>query len=381
MVKFNTLLVRGGRPDDNSTGAVNVPIYNSSTFRYPKLGSDVKWDYERSGNPTRDAVEEVCAELENGDRGFAFSSGMAAIHAALALFKPGDHIIIGDNIYGGTFRLVNDFLKPRGLEFTEVDTQNVEAVAAAFKPNTKGVYFEPVTNPLLKVSSVKEIAKVAHEHDALVVVDNTFLTPYLQKPLDLGADVVLHSATKYLGGHSDFTAGMIVTKTKELSDRVYAVQNTIGAVLAPQEANLLRRGIQTLNLRMDRHIQNAEKIITYLESNPKVSRIYYPTVDKSSQDYKIISDEAKGAGGVLSFEIKDGLDAAKFVNSLQLIILAVSLGAAESLVEVPAFMSHFEIPKPERLKMGIKDELIRLSVGLEDADDLIVDLDQAFDKI
>lgn len=381
MVKFNTLLVRGGRPDDNSTGAVNVPIYNSSTFRYPKLGSDVKWDYERSGNPTRDAVEEVCAELENGDRGFAFSSGMAAIHAALALFKPGDHIIIGDNIYGGTFRLVNDFLKPRGLEFTEVDTQNVDAVAAAFKPNTKGVYFEPVTNPLLKVSSVKQIAKVAHEHDALVVVDNTFLTPYLQKPLDLGADVVLHSATKYLGGHSDFTAGMIVTKTKELSDRVYAVQNTIGAVLAPQEANLLRRGIQTLNLRMDRHIQNAEKIIAYLESNPKVSRIYYPTVDKSSQDYRIISDEAKGAGGVLSFEIKDGLDAAKFVNSLQLIILAVSLGAAESLVEVPAFMSHFEIPKPERLKMGIKDELIRLSVGLEDADDLIADLDQAFDKI
>ncbi|MEE8825281.1 cystathionine beta-lyase [Lentilactobacillus sunkii] len=381
MVKFNTLLVRGGRPDDNSTGAVNVPIYNSSTFRYPKLGSDVKWDYERSGNPTRDAVEEVCAELENGDRGFAFSSGMAAIHAALALFKPGDHIIIGDNIYGGTFRLVNDFLKPRGLEFTEVDTQNVDAVAAAFKPNTKGVYFEPVTNPLLKVSSVKQIAKVAHEHDALVVVDNTFLTPYLQKPLDLGADVVLHSATKYLGGHSDFTAGMIVTKTKELSDRVYAVQNTIGAVLAPQEANLLRRGIQTLNLRMDRHIQNAEKIIAYLESNPKVSRIYYPTVDKSSQDYQIISDEAKGAGGVLSFEIKDGLDATKFVNSLQLIILAVSLGAAESLVEVPAFMSHFEIPKPERLKMGIKDELIRLSVGLEDADDLIADLDQAFDKI
>ncbi|KRK87602.1 trans-sulfuration enzyme family protein [Lentilactobacillus sunkii] len=381
MVKFNTLLVRGGRPDDNSTGAVNVPIYNSSTFRYPKLGSDVKWDYERSGNPTRDAVEEVCAELENGDRGFAFSSGMAAIHAALALFKPGDHIIIGDNIYGGTFRLVNDFLKPRGLEFTEVDTQNVDAVAAAFKPNTKGVYFEPVTNPLLKVSSVKQIAKVAHQHDALVVVDNTFLTPYLQKPLDLGADVVLHSATKYLGGHSDFTAGMIVTKTKELSDRVYAVQNTIGAVLAPQEANLLRRGIQTLNLRMDRHIQNAEKIIAYLESNPKVSRIYYPTADKSSQDYKIINDEAEGAGGVLSFEIKDGLDAAKFVNSLQLIILAVSLGAAESLVEVPAFMSHFEIPKPERLKMGIKDELIRLSVGLEDADDLIADLDQAFDKI
>lgn len=381
MVKFNTLLVRGGRPNDNSTGAVNVPIYNSSTFRYPKLGADVKWDYERSGNPTRDAVEDVCAKLENGDRGFTFSSGMAAIHAALALFKPGDHLIIGDNIYGGTFRLVNDFLKPRGLEFTEVDTQDADAVAAAFKPNTKGVYFEPVTNPLLKVSSVKQISQIAHQHNALVVVDNTFLTPYLQRPLDLGADVVLHSATKYLGGHSDFTAGMIVTKTKDLSDQIYAIQNTIGAVLAPQEANLLRRGIQTLNIRMDRHIQNAEKIIAYLQSNPKVAKIYYPTVDKASQDYQIISDEAKGAGGVLSFEVQPGLDAAKFVNSLQLIILAVSLGAAESLVEVPAFMSHFEIPKPERLKMGIQDELIRLSVGLEDADDLIADLDQAFQQI
>lgn len=381
MVKFNTLLVRGGKPDDNNTGAVNVPIYNSSTFRYLKLGTDVRWDYERSGNPTRDAVENVCAELENGDRGFAFSSGMAAIHAALSLFKPGDHIIIGDNIYGGTFRLVNDFLKPRGIEFSEVDTQDVQAVEAAFQKNTKAVYFETVTNPLLKVSSVKQLAQVAHQHHAMVIVDNTFLTPYLQRPLDLGADLVLHSATKYLGGHSDFTAGIIVTKTKELSDQVYTLQNSIGAVLAPQEANLLRRGIQTLNIRMDRHIQNAQKIIDYLLSNPKVGKVYYPTVDKSSEDYQIITDEANGVGGVLSFELQDGLDAAKFVNSLKLIILAVSLGAAESLVEVPAFMSHFEIPKPQRLEMGIKDELIRLSVGLEDADDLIADLDQAFAKI
>lgn len=323
----------------------------------------------------------MCAELENGDRGFAFSSGMAAIHAALSLFKPGDHIIIGDNIYGGTFRLVNDFLKPRGIKFSEVDTQNIQALEEAFTPETKAVYFETVTNPLLKVSSVKQISKVAHEHDAMVIVDNTFLTPYLQKPLDLGADLVLHSATKYLGGHSDMTAGIIVTRTKELSDKVYTLQNSIGAILAPQEANLLRRGIQTLNLRMDRHIANAKKIIKYLERSDKVGRVYYPTVDKNSIDYAIIKDEARGAGGVLSFELKDGLDAAKFVNSLQLIILAVSLGAAESLVEVPAFMSHFEIPKPDRLAMGIKDELIRLSVGLEDADDLIADLDQAFKKI
>lgn len=381
MVKFNTLLVRGGKPDDNHTGAVNVPIYNSSTFRYPKLGAPVRWDYERSGNPTRDNVENVCAELEDGDRGFAFSSGMAAIHAALSLFKPGDHIIIGDNIYGGTFRLVNDFLKPRGIKFTAVDTQNVNAVENAFTPATKAVYFEPITNPLLKVSSVQEISKVAHEHDALVIVDNTFLTPYLQRPLDLGADLVLHSATKYLGGHSDIMAGIIVTKGQQLCDQVYNLQNSIGAVLAPQEANLLRRGIQTLNIRMDRHLANAKKITKYLEANDKVARVYYPTVDKNSRDYRIMKREANGAGGVLSFELKDGLDAAKFVNSLKLIILAVSLGAAESLIEVPAFMSHFEIPKPRRLEMGIKDELIRLSVGLEDVDDLIADLDQAFAKI
>ncbi|KRM05485.1 cystathionine gamma-lyase [Lentilactobacillus farraginis DSM 18382 = JCM 14108] len=381
LTKFNTLLVRGGKPDDNHTGAVNVPIYNSSTYRYPKLGSDVRWDYERSGNPTRDNVENVCAELENGDRGFAFSSGMAAIHAALSLFKPGDHLVIGDNIYGGTFRLVNDFLKPRGIKFTAVDTQDLQAVEAAFTPATKAVYFETVTNPLLKVSSVKQISRLAHQHNAMVIVDNTFLTPYLQKPLNLGADLVLHSATKYLGGHSDIMAGIIVTKNKALSDRVYKLQNSIGAVLAPQEANLLRRGIQTLNLRMDRHISNAKKIIKYLERNDKVGRVYYPTVDKNSTDYAIIKDEARGAGGVLSFELKDGLDAAKFVNSLQLIILAVSLGAAESLVEVPAFMSHFEIPKPRRLEMGIKDELIRLSVGLEDVDDLIADLEQAFERL
>ncbi|WP_283679975.1 PLP-dependent aspartate aminotransferase family protein [Lentilactobacillus sp. Marseille-Q4993] len=381
MVKFNTLLVRGGAVDDNNTGAVNVPIYNSSTYRYPHLGDQVEYDYERSGNPTRAAVEKVCAELENGDRGFAFSSGMAAIHAALALFKPGDHILIGDNIYGGTFRLINDFLKPRGVEFTEVDTTSPDEVEEAIQDNTKAIYFETLTNPLLRVSSVKDIAAVAHENGLLTIVDNTFLSPYLQQPLNLGADVVVHSATKYLGGHSDFVAGIVVTKTPELSKQIYDVQNTIGAVLAPQEANLLRRGIQTLNLRMDRHLSNTQRIIEYLETSSKVAKINYPTVDKESADYQIVEDETNGAGGVLSFELKEGLDVKKFVNNLHLFILAVSLGAAESLIEVPAFMSHFEIPKPERLEMGIKDELIRVSVGLEDADDLIADLEQAFKLI
>ncbi|GAY72568.1 trans-sulfuration enzyme family protein [Lentilactobacillus kosonis] len=363
MVKFNTLLVRGGDVHDNDTGAVNVPVYNSSTY------------------PTRNSVETLCAELENGDRGFAFSSGMAAIHAALSIFKPGDHVIIGDNIYGGTFRLVNDFLKPMGIEFSEVDTRDINAVKAAITPATKAIYFEPVTNPLLHVSSVKQISAVAKNHDLLVIVDNTFLSPYLQQPLDLGADMVVHSATKYLSGHSDIMAGIVVTKGKELGERVYLTQNAVGAVLAPQEASILRRGIQTLNIRMDRHLENTQKIIDYLQKSPKVAKINYPTIDKTSVEYKIIRDETHGAGGVLSFELQPGLDAKEFVNNLNLFVLAVSLGAAESLVEVPAFMSHFEIPKPERLKMGIKDELIRLSIGLEDISDLTADLDTAFAKI
>ncbi|AQW21255.1 cystathionine beta-lyase [Lentilactobacillus curieae] len=381
MTKFNTLLVRGGDVHDNNTGAVNVPVYNSSTYRYPKLGQQVEYDYERSGNPTRALVEMVCVELEKGDRGFAFSSGMAAIHAALSIFKPGDHIVIGDNIYGGTFRLVNDFLKPMGIEFSEVDTRDLNAVKAAITPSTKAIYFETLTNPLLHVSSVKQISKIAKAHGALTIVDNTFLSPYLQQPLDLGADMVVHSATKYLGGHSDIMAGMVVTKGKELGEKVYLTQNSIGAVLAPQEASTLRRGIQTLNLRMDRHLENTNKVIDYLRANPKVAKINYPTLDQDSEAYAIIKDETNGAGGVLSFELQPGLDSREFVNNLSLFVLAVSLGAAESLVEVPAFMSHFEIPKPERLKMGIKDELIRLSIGLEDADDLIADLDAAFSKI
>ncbi|WP_268912136.1 trans-sulfuration enzyme family protein [Lentilactobacillus sp. SPB1-3] len=380
-MKFNTLLVRGGNVNDNNTGAVNVPVYNSSTYRYPKLGAEVEYDYERSGNPTRNSVETLCADLENGDRGFAFSSGMAAIHAALSIFKPGDHVIIGDNIYGGTFRLVNDFLKPMGIKFSEVDTRDIDAVSAAITPDTKAIYFETVTNPLLHVSSVKRISEVAKKHDLLVIVDNTFLSPYLQQPLDLGADMVVHSATKYLSGHSDIMAGIVVTKGKELGERVYLTQNAVGAVLAPQEASILRRGIQTLNIRMDRHLENTQKIIEYLQANPKVAKINYPTIDETSSEYEITKNETKGAGGVLSFELQPGLDAREFVNNLNLFVLAVSLGAAESLVEVPAFMSHFEIPKPERLKMGIKDELIRLSIGLEDISDLTSDLDNAFAKI
>ena len=380
-LKTDSILIHGGIDGDVTTGAVNIPVYQTSTYKQDGLGVTRGWEYSRTGNPTRDALERLIAELEHGKYGFAFASGLAAINTVLSLFKSGDKLVVSDNIYGGTFRILENVFSNFGIAYEIVNTSDLQKVEDAIDEDVKAVFIESPANPLLTVTDIEAVAKIAHEHGKLLIVDNTFLTPYLQRPLDLGADVVLHSATKYLGGHSDFTAGMIVTKTKDLSDQIYAIQNTIGAVLAPQEANLLRRGIQTLNIRMDRHIQNAEKIIAYLQSNPKVAKIYYPTVDKTSQDYQIISDEAKGAGGVLSFEVQPGLDAAKFVNSLQLIILAVSLGAAESLVEVPAFMSHFEIPKPERLKMGIQDELIRLSVVLEDADDLIADLDQAFQQI
>ena len=381
MVSLNTLLVHGGKINDNLTGAVNVPIYNSSTYKYPKLKQNLHWDYERSGNPTREAVEKVCTELEDGDRGFAFASGMAAIQAALSLFKAGDHIIVGKDIYGGTFRLIDHFLKPNGISITPVDTSDLKAVSKAFKKNTRAIYFETVTNPLLQVTSVKKIARLAHRHKALVLVDNTFLSPYLQKPLQLGADLVIHSATKYLSGHSDLTAGIIVTKDKPLSDKVYLAQNAIGAVLAPQEANLLRRGIQTLGLRLDRHLENTKKVLRYLKVNPAVKKIYYPTIDSHSSAYTISKQETKAPGAVLSFELQDRYSSVSFVNALRLFTLACSLGSVESLVEVPAFMSHGEVPKAKRLQMGIKDNLIRLSIGIEDSQDIISDLRLAFSKV
>jgi len=274
MTEFNTKLVHGKAQKDNNTGAVNVPVYNSSTYIYPSVEAKVKYDYARSGNPTRNYLEEQVASLENGYRGFAFSSGSAAIHAVLAIFKPGDHIIVGKEIYGGTFRLINGFLKRWQLECTAVDTQNPTEIEAAIKPNTKAIYFESFTNPLLHVTSVKATAEVASKHHILTIVDNTFLSPYLQRPLDLGADIVIHSATKYLSGHSDVIAGMVVAKDKALSDRIYFNQNAIGSTLSPEDSNLVRRGIQTLSVRMDRHLENAQKIVEFLQSRAEIAKIY-----------------------------------------------------------------------------------------------------------
>jgi Cystathionine beta-lyases/cystathionine gamma-synthases len=380
MTEFDTKLVHGTPQKDNNTGAVNVPVYNSSTYIYPSVDAKVKYDYARSGNPTRNYLEQQVAELENGYRGFAFSSGSAAIHAVLAIFKPGDHLIIGKEIYGGTFRIINEFFKRWNLEFTAVDTQNPEEIEEAIKSNTKAIYFESFTNPLLHVTSVKKTAEVAKKHHLLTIVDNTFLSPYLQRPLDLGADIVIHSATKYLSGHSDVIAGMAVVKDAKIAERIYFNQNAIGSTLSPEDSNLVRRGIQTLAVRMDRHLSNAQKIVEFLQGRSEIAKIYYPGI-AGSKDHEIAQAEADGFGGIVSFELKDGLDSTKFVEGTKLIQLAVSLGAVESLIELPYKMTHAELSPEEQLKAGITHQLVRLSVGIEDPKDLIADLANSLNQL
>lgn len=387
MARFNTQLVHGCPVNDNATGAVNPPIYNSSTYAFDSVDSVPRWDYARSGNPTREFLEKQIAQLEHGTRGFAFASGLAAIHAVLSIFKPGDRIVVGADIYGGTYSMFHEHFTRWGLKPDPVDTTDLDAVETAVVGDAKkgvapakAVYFETITNPLLQVNDVAAIAGIAHRYGALVIVDNTFVTPYLQQPLDLGADIVLHSATKYLAGHSDVIAGLAVTAGEDLGGRLYFAQNRLGGVLAPAECDSVRRGIQTLALRMDRQQENALAIARYLLAHPLVSTVHYPGLQSSDGDGH--GDAAKGLrgfGGVLSFEVAKGIDPSAVLDNLHVFRLAVSLGAVESLAELPCRMTHFELPREERLRIGITDELIRLSVGIEDVDDLIEDLGQALD--
>lgn len=379
-MKFNTKLIHGGISEDKTTGAVSIPVYRSSTFHQHQLGAQPKWEYARTGNPTRHALEELIATIENGTNGFAFASGSAAIHAVFSLFSAGDHIIIGNDVYGGTFRLVNKVLKRFGLEFTVVDTRNLEAIEAAIQANTKAVYFETPTNPLLKITDIKAVSDIAQKHNLKTIVDNTFATPYNQNPLTLGVDIVVHSATKYLGGHSDVVAGLAVTNDSQIAKELAFLQNSIGSVLGPDDSWLLMRGIKTLGVRMRVHHENAQLIYNYLRDNDKVAKVYYPG-NPDSTGYAIAKKQMRGFGAMISFELKAGLDAKKFVESLKLIDLAESLGGIESLIEVPAVMTHAAIPREIRLQNGITDELIRLSVGIEDEVDLLADLKQAFAKI
>lgn len=378
-MKESTLLIHGGIDGDAATGAVNVPIYQTSTYRQRALGENTGWEYSRTGNPTRAALEALIADLEGGTRGFAFGSGMAAITAVLSLFRTGDKVLISKNVYGGTFRVLDKVFKSFGLGYALADTDDVSALDAAITPGVKAVLVESPANPLLTVTDLAAVTFVAKRRGLLTIVDNTFMTPYLQRPITLGADIVVHSATKYLGGHSDLVAGLAVTNHPEIAERLAFIQNATGGVLGPFDSFLLVRGIKTLGVRMDRHVANAEAIAARLAAHPDVSRVWYPGL-KDFPGHDVQFKQAKNGGAMISFELADGKDHRAFFRALRLVALAESLGGVESLVCHPASMTHASIPKETREKVGITDRLIRLSVGIEDADDIWSDVENAIRK-
>lgn len=375
-MRKDTQLIHGGVFGDPQTGAVSVPIYQVSTYKQRGIGEHSGYEYSRTGNPTRAALEALIRDLENGKRGLAFASGMAAISTLLSLFNQGDHIICGDDVYGGTFRVLSKVFTRLGLDVTYVDTSNLEAVEAKIQSNTRAVLMETPSNPLLKVTDIEALGKLCKEKNLLLVVDNTFLTPYWQNPLDLGADVVVHSATKYLGGHSDVVAGLLVTKDEKLGEELHFLQNSIGGVLGPQDSWLLMRGIRTLGLRMKQHELNANKLAHWLNEHPQVKHVYYPGL-KDHPGHEIAARQAGGFGGIISFDVGSAEKAEQVVTKTRFFTLAESLGAVESLISVPARMTHASIPPERRAELGITDGLIRISVGVEDVEDLLEDLDQA----
>ena len=375
-MKESTLAIHGGIDGDETTGAVNVPIYQTSTYRQRALGETTGWEYSRTGNPTRAALEKLVADLEGGSHGFAFGSGMAAIAAVLSLFRSGDRILLSKNVYGGTFRILDKVFNSFGLTYSLEDTDDIAALEKAVTPDVKALLVETPANPLLAVTNLKAVAALAKRHGILLVVDNTFMTPYLQKPLVLGADIVVHSATKYLGGHSDLVAGLVVTNRADIAERLGFIQNATGGVLGPFDSFLLIRGIKTLAVRMDRHVANAETLARRLQAHPDVSHVWYPSLDGfPGRDIQL--SQAKNGGAMISFELAAGRDHRRFFSALKLVTLAESLGGVESLVCHPASMTHASIPKETREKIGITDRLIRLSVGIEDVEDIWADVERA----
>lgn len=369
---FGTKLIHNGNEIDKNTGALSLPIYHASTFHQFDIDNFSKYDYSRSGNPTREALENTIAALEEGDRGFAFSSGMAAISSVLSIFSAGDHILVCKDVYGGTYRVTSSFFTKFNVETTFVDASNIGEIKERIKSNTKAIFLETPSNPLLRITDLREVIKIAKEHNIVVIVDNTFMSPYLQNPIKLGADIVVHSATKFIGGHSDVISGLVAVKGKELSDKVKFVQNSFGAVLGPQDCWLLLRGIKTLKVRLDYQQKSALKLAKWLKEQPEVVKVYYPGLSDHPGS-EIHLSQAKGGGAVLSFETKDEDTAINFMKKVKLAAVAVSLGGVETIVSYPAKMSHAAIPKVEREVLGIKDSLIRVSLGLEDIDDLIED--------
>jgi cystathionine gamma-synthase len=358
-MKLATAIVHAGVRKDPTTGAVAVPIYQSATFQHPALGRSTGYDYSRTKNPTRTALEDALATLEGGARGLAFSSGMAAIHAVLQRYGRGDHLVITEDLYGGTFRLLDQVLH---VSCTFVDTTSPEAVRAALRPNTRALFVESPTNPLMKLADIQALATIAHDAGALLIVDNTFLTPWLQRPLELGADIVVHSATKYLAGHNDVVAGAVVAKDPQLGEQLAFAQNAIGAILGPQDAYLVIRGLKTLKLRMEQHQHNARQVATWLEQHPRVQRVFYP-----------------GVGGMLSFHVDDVSLVPQVLASVRLCLFAESLGGVETLITYPATQTHADIPAAKREALGITDRLLRLSVGIEDVHDITTDLARALE--
>ncbi len=374
-----TTLIHGGISIDERTGAVNIPIYQTSTYKQDGLGKMRGYEYSRTGNPTREALEALIRDLEGGVAGFAFGSGMAALTAVLSLLHSGDRVLISSNVYGGTFRLLSKVFDHFNITYTIADTTDLAVYESQISSDVKAVIIESPANPLMTVTDIKAVAQVSHKYGLLVIVDNTFMTPYLQKPLELGADIVVHSATKYLGGHSDVVSGLAVVNSKELAEKIAFIQNSTGGVLGPFDSFLLIRGIKTLAVRMDRHVENAEKIAKLLGNHKAVKSVYYPGLE-SSQGYEINRRQAKNGGAMISFELHENYDINTFFESLELVSLAESLGGVESLVCHPSSMTHASIPADIRKKVGITDGLIRLSVGIENIEDIIADIEQAIAK-
>ena len=379
-MKFNTKVIHGGQHHEKVTGSVMPPVFQTSTYVQTSPGKPVgDYEYSRAANPTRTALEDALASIENGARGLAFSSGLAATDCLLRMFKAGDEIIAMDDLYGGTYRLFTRLYKDSGIQFHFVDMNDLEKFQSLINENTKLVWVETPTNPLMKLADIQEIAKITKKHNILFAVDNTFATPYLQKPLDLGADIVMHSATKYLGGHSDVIAGALIIKDKTLGEELHFKQFATGATLGPMDSFLVLRGIKTLHLRVQRHCENGIKVAEFLSNHPNVERVYYPGLP-DHPFHEIAKKQMSGFGGMVTFTFKSGKkeDAIKFLEKLKVFTLAESLGGVESLANHPALMTHASIPEDKRLEVGITDDLVRLSVGVEDIADLLADIEQAF---
>ncbi|WCN37622.1 trans-sulfuration enzyme family protein [Aneurinibacillus uraniidurans] len=370
---IETELVRAGIGRDPQTGAVSPPIYQVATFAHPKLGESTGYDYSRTANPTRTVLEDAAARLEKGAVASAFASGMAAVTAVLHLFAPGDHLIVTEDLYGGTYRVLREVLNVYGVQASFVDTSNLKEVEAAIQSDTKGIFIETPTNPLMKISDIPCVVALAKAHGLLTIVDNTFMTPYLQKPLELGADIVIHSASKYLGGHNDVIAGLVVTKDEKLGERIRFIQNAIGAILGPQDSWLLLRGLKTLALRMERQQYNAQVIAEWLCKQPQIEAVYYPGLE-NHEGYEVNRKQASGAGGMLSFTVKEEELVSYLLENLKLVTFAESLGGVESLITFPARQTHADIPEETRKQLGISDRLLRLSVGIENVDDILADI-------